>query len=194
MKPILVLYATREGHTRKIAERVAGSLEARGMPAKLVDVGGIEPAFALDEYRAVFLAASVHGGTHESEMVSFVKGHRHKLDALPTAFVSVSLTEAGAEDPQRPRAQREEASHAVETMLEAFYEQTGWHPLRVKPVAGALLYSHYGPVKRFIMKLIVKAQGGSTDTSRDHEYTDWSALERFVSEFVTALGPEPKSN
>jgi menaquinone-dependent protoporphyrinogen oxidase len=53
-------------------------------------------------------------------------------------------------------------------------------------VAGALLYTQYGLLKRFIMKLIVKRQGGSTDTSVDHEYTDWAALQRFVDEFMTS--------
>jgi menaquinone-dependent protoporphyrinogen oxidase len=31
------------------------------------------------------------------------------------------------------------------------------------------------------MKRIAKHAGGSTDTSRDHEYTDWVALEQFVA-------------
>jgi Ca2+-transporting ATPase len=46
---------------------------------------------------AVVLAASVHAGEHESEMVRFVKKHVVQLDHLPTAFLSVTLSEAGAE-------------------------------------------------------------------------------------------------
>jgi hypothetical protein len=37
------------------------------------------------------------------------------------------------------------------------------------------------------MKLIAKQQGGDTDTSHDHEYTDWDDLTRFVEEFVAAF-------
>jgi menaquinone-dependent protoporphyrinogen IX oxidase len=39
------------------------------------------------------------------------------------------------------------------------------------------------------MKRIAKAQGASTDTSRDHELTDWEALDRIVDEVV----PNPES-
>ena len=34
-----------------------------------------------------------------------------------------------------------------------------------------------------------KRAGGSTDTSRDHVYTDWAALDRFVDGFVKATAP-----
>ena len=29
--------------------------------------------------------------------------------------------------------------------------------------------------------------GGDTDTSRDYDYTDWAALDRFVEEFATEI-------
>jgi menaquinone-dependent protoporphyrinogen oxidase len=54
----------------------------------------------------------------------------------------------------------------------------------VKPVAGALLYTKYNFIVRFVMKQIVKKKSGSTDTSRDHEYTDWAALDRFVEDLL----------
>ena len=51
------------------------------------------------------------------------------------------------------------------------------------------------------MKRITKHAGGSTDTSRDHEYTDWVALDRFIAEWVeefsastTGTGSVPKRN
>ena len=33
------------------------------------------------------------------------------------------------------------------------------------------------------MRRIAKKAGAETDTSRDYEYTDWVALDRFVEEF-----------
>lgn len=73
-------------------------------------------------------------------------------------------------------------------MLHRSFEETGWHPTRVKPVAGALLYTKYGLLLRFVMKLIAKRAGGATDTSRDHKYTDWVALDRFVDELAEESG------
>jgi menaquinone-dependent protoporphyrinogen oxidase len=61
---------------------------------------------------------------------------------------------------------------------------TGWHPRRVELVAGALPYTRYNFLIRFVMRQIAKKEGGDTDTSRDYEYTDWNAVERFAVEFV----------
>jgi menaquinone-dependent protoporphyrinogen oxidase len=65
----------------------------------------------------------------------------------------------------------------------------GWHPSKVRAAAGALSYTKYNFLVRFVMKRIAKAQGASTDTSRDHELTDWEALDRIVDEVV----PNPES-
>jgi menaquinone-dependent protoporphyrinogen oxidase len=40
-----------------------------------------------------------------------------------------------------------------------------------------------------MMRMIVGAAGGDTDTSRDYEYTDWPAVDRFAQEFAARLQP-----
>ena len=52
-----------------------------------------------------------------------------------------------------------------------------------QPVAGALEYSKYNPLKRWIMKRIAAKAGGGTDTSRDYDYTDWDDLQQFAEAF-----------
>jgi menaquinone-dependent protoporphyrinogen oxidase len=54
-------------------------------------------------------------------------------------------------------------------------------------VAGRLAYTQYGFFKRWIMRAIARREGGSTDTTRDHEYTDWDAVTRFADEVVAAV-------
>ena len=51
-------------------------------------------------------------------------------------------------------------------------------------VAGALLYSKYNFLIRFIMRRIAAQAGGDVDTSRDYEHTDWGAVDRFASQFA----------
>jgi menaquinone-dependent protoporphyrinogen oxidase len=72
-------------------------------------------------------------------------------------------------------------------MLERFFEKTGWQPRFAKPIAGALPYTRYGPLKRFVMKRIVKNMGGPTDTSRDYEFTNFAAVDDCVRRFVASL-------
>jgi menaquinone-dependent protoporphyrinogen oxidase len=141
----------------------------------------------LDEYAAAILAASVHIGKHEREMVKFVKDHLAELDRLPSAFLSVTLSEAGAERLDATPEERARHSAGVREVMEKFFVDTGWRPQRVKPIAGALLYSKYNPLIRFVMKRIAKKAGAGTDTSRDYEYTDWVSLDRFVDDLADEL-------
>jgi len=189
MKPIAILYATREGQTRRIAEHVAATLRARNITACVAEVRSLAPTFALGDYAGLILAASIHAGRHEREMVAFVKQHRAELEGTNAAFLSVSLSEAGAERASSPPEIRAQSAKETREAIEAFFTETGWHPAQVKPIAGALLYREYGLLKRVLMRMIVKKKGGDIDTSRDYEYTDWDALDRFVGELADRLEP-----
>lgn len=191
MKPVLVAFATREGQTRKIAEHIADTIRARGDEAELLDLGsGTRIDLDLTAYAAVLLAASVHLGRHEREMVEFVKAHHDQLEKVPTAFLSVSLSEAGVEDMTATFDSRAKAAIDVKKTLDDFCHQTGLHPSRVWPVAGALMYSEYGALVRFVMRRIARRAGQSTDTTHDHEYTDWKGLHRFVDALMMELEDE----
>jgi menaquinone-dependent protoporphyrinogen oxidase len=37
------------------------------------------------------------------------------------------------------------------------------------------------------MRMIAKKEGGDTDVSKDHEYTDWGAVKDFVLAFVSKI-------
>jgi menaquinone-dependent protoporphyrinogen oxidase len=54
----------------------------------------------------------------------------------------------------------------------------------VHHAAGALKYLEYDFFKRALMRQIARKEGASVDTSRDHEFTDWEALDAFVQEFA----------
>lgn len=184
MQPILILYATREGQTRRIAEHLAATVRSRGSAAEVMDAAQIPAGFALEAYSAAMVCASVHVGKHEAEIARFVKQHRADLERMPTAFLSVSLSEAGAEDSAAPPERRARSAADTKRMMDGFLKETGWHPSKIRAVAGALMYTKYNFLIRLVMKRIARSQGASTDTSRDHEYTDWEALDRLVDEFV----------
>lgn len=69
-------------------------------------------------------------------------------------------------------------------VVEKFIENTGWRPQRIELIAGALPYSRYNFLVRFIMRRISAKEGGDTDTSHDYEYTDWNAIDRFARELT----------
>src|SRR4051794_21026402 len=111
MKPVAVLYATREGQTRKIAERVAGYLAECGYESKMFNVGDDDAIDNIDlnAYSGAILAASVHAGKHEREMIEFVKAHVGDLSRIPNCFISVTLTQASVDMPQGSQRDHERA-------------------------------------------------------------------------------------
>jgi menaquinone-dependent protoporphyrinogen oxidase len=182
MKRIAVLYATREGQTQQIAEYVSAGLRAEGFD---VDVRNVRVAgdLKLDAYGGIVLAASVHAGKHEREMMSFIRNHLSELNRSSNAFLSVTLSEAGAERAGTTPEEHKRFCADVQGVIERFLQDSGWRPNRVFPVAGALLYSKYNFVLRLLMKWIAKRSGAETNTSRDYEYTDWSRLDQFITQF-----------
>jgi menaquinone-dependent protoporphyrinogen oxidase len=175
MPSFLVLYGTGEGQTAKTASRIAESIEGRGHDATALDIEELPTGFSLTEYDAVVVGSSIHVGKHHERIREFVSVNRDALRTRPTAFFQLSLSSA-TDDPER----REEAAAYVDTLL----EEANWHPDRIGLFGGALRYSKYGFLKRLMMKRIAREATGDVDTSKDHEYTDWAAVEAFANDFA----------
>ena len=75
--------------------------------------------------------------------------------------------------------------------VDEFVEATGWTPGRAITCAGALQYREYDFATRLVIRLMMRKGGHPTDTSRDHDFTDWAAVERFAREFAGALAAAP---
>jgi menaquinone-dependent protoporphyrinogen oxidase len=184
MQPILIVYATREGHTRHVAEHLGSVLAANQHPSEIVDAAHLPEGFSLRNYSAAILAASLHMFKYEREMTQFVKRRLAQLQPMFTVFLSVSLAERSIEDPASSPEHRAEAQKGLQQTVDRFLTETGWHPSRIAFAAGALMYSKYDFVTRFIMKRISKHEGGPVDTSRDYEFTDWAKLHQLVEELI----------
>lgn len=50
-----------------------------------------------------------------------------------------------------------------------------------------MTYSRYAPPLRWMMRQIGKRTGESTDTSHDHEYTDWHQVAQFADSVASAV-------
>ena len=188
----LVLYASKHGQTAKIAARIAAVLREHDVEVTLRSA-----ADGIDDSPAAFdgcvLAASVHAGHHQHEIVEYVKEHSTPLSDRPSAFVSVSLTAADATDESRT---------ATRELIDDFLDDTGWNTDKTLPVAGALQYQEYDFVTRLVMRLIASRHGayadtptdhGVTDTKHDQEFTDWTAVDRFASAFASTLIHQPSA-
>jgi menaquinone-dependent protoporphyrinogen oxidase len=184
MARILILFATREGQTRRIAERMAEVLSRLGHAATLLDATTLSIAPDWSTIDGVIVGASIHYGRHPRALQRLVRRQRGALESRPSAFFSVSLSAGG------PGANPD----AARRYLEKFQRSTHWRPSQIAGFGGALQYSEYVTWKRLMMRLIVGMAGGDTDMSRDYQYTDWSEVERYAATFaqrVAAAASDP---
>jgi menaquinone-dependent protoporphyrinogen oxidase len=177
MADILVVYGTTEGHTAKIAARIAETARTHGHRVVIQNAAALPSNFQVDRFDGVIIGGSVHRGMHQAALRAFVERYLPVLRGNPTAFFSVSLSAA---DP-------ETVADATDMAI-AFLEETGWQPTHLAVFAGALVYTQYDSFTRLLMKLIVRRAGRpDTDTMRDYVYTDWSTVEAFTERFVGSL-------
>jgi menaquinone-dependent protoporphyrinogen oxidase len=163
---ILIVYATTEGQTRKIARFVLNRLADRGHAAELLHVADAEdPDWSRID--AAVLAGSVHIGRVQDELAAFAAAHATELNARPTLFLQVSLAAAGT-DP--------EELADLDRIAQAFCEAAGWRPGRIVQVAGAFRFTQYDFFRRWAMRHIAAQKGEQVEPGQDREYTDWDAL------------------
>ena len=141
MSNVLIVYGTTEHQTEKIAETMAAHLRELGCSVDIHDVSRLPDQIAVDDYDGVIVGASVHMARHQRAIVNFVERHRDSLSRHPSAFFSVSLSAAGS-------GQREK--EGIQRVIEDFQNRSDWHPDVVATIAGALQYTKYNFVKRFI--------------------------------------------
>jgi menaquinone-dependent protoporphyrinogen oxidase len=177
MLKILIIFASHYGQTRSIAERIATRLRACGHDVDLVDAAQAPDDLpAPEDYGAVVLGSRIEVGRHAAGVRQYMRAHADDLRELPTAFFSVCMAATNPSAGADPNG-----------YLDTLFKELGWKPTRAVALAGGLPYRKYGWLTRFIMKRISKAAGHTTDTSKNHEFTDWKRVDAFADEIVAML-------
>lgn len=179
MADVLVIYGTTHGHTAKVARALADALRAHGQTVDVVDAARVR--VAPDRYGGVVVAASLHAGRYQKPVRKWLQQHADALRGKPTAFVSVCLAVL-----QKTPAVDDELAAA----LYGFFRSADWQPTLTLTVAGALPYTRYNRLTRWMMRRMVARAGGDVDTTRDYEYTNWDDVRAFAARFLQLLEPD----
>lgn len=175
---VLVALHSSRGQTTKIGRHVADRLYSHGAA---VDVHPVDSAPAPVGYDVVVLGDSIHLSHHSRELVGYLHRHAVELSGVPSALFQVSMTSMDTDQEHAAKAQQ---------MVRQLLDETGFAPDAVAMFAGALAYTSYSWATRRLIRAIAVQNGLATDTSRDHEYTDWAAVDRFADD-VYALTASP---
>ena len=172
---ILIVYGSTEGHTRDLSAFVANVLREDGQEVIVRDSAAKGPPPDPNTYDVVFLTASLHVGRYQAALIEFARAHHETLNAMPSAFISVSLSAAG-ENP--------DDWEGLQECVGRFANETMWTPKALHHAAGAIRNSQYDFFKRLAIKYIARQRGKQTVASQDYDLTDYPALKSFVFNFV----------
>lgn len=175
---VLIVYGTNYGQTARIAARIRRHLHRLGVVATVWKGDSLPAEFDPSHYDGIIVGASMIRHGYQKYVRDFVKRYLSTLNALPSAFFAVSGSAGSSNAGEREVAHR--------SMIE-FCRTSGWHPGLTASMAGAIAYTKYSWLLRIVMKRISAKEGASTDTTRDHEYTNWNQVEQFAREFADQL-------
>lgn len=173
MPDILIVYASRDGHTRSITQRMQQRLDDRGAEVRLVDV---HSASDLDPsaFRIVAVGGSVVYGKHDPQLAAFLADNAGRLSDCRTAFFSVNLIA------RKPEKRTIEGNVYVRKFLDALPVK----PDHVEIIAGKLDYPSYGFLDRIMIQLTMKFTDGPTDRSTVIDYTDYDQVDAFADRLL----------
>ena len=168
MKRILFLYATTDGHTRKICDRMRTLVQRQGNHGTLIAVADAE-GIDLGRFDRIVVGGSIRYGHHDRLLMRWLARHKAVLDQMPNSFFSVNLV-ARKEEKRSPH---------TNPYLRKFLRKSAWHPQIAEVFAGRLDYPSYQPFDRFMIRLIMRMTGGPTDPTTVAEFTDWDRVQEF---------------
>lgn len=159
MSRVMVVYGTKSGCTKGIAERMGEVLLAKGID---VDVAGAEGAASPVGYDAVIVGSGVRAGTWHSAAREWVKFNADALTSVPVAMFTCGLTTAN--DPSK--------ESEVRAFTDALLEETGVVPVSRAVFAGWNEPSSFSFVERSVMKLMKAPQGDFRDMDAVAAWTE----------------------
>jgi len=172
-------YATHDGQARRIAERIAGRLAERGIPASPRDLAATFPTpEELAQARLATIVSAVRYGRHLPQGRRFLSIYQTLRAPPPLALISVCLA---ARKPGRDTAEGN-------PYLRKAIARHRLAPALAVAVAGRLDYPRYGWLDRQMIRFIMTLTGGPTDPGASIEYTAWDVVDNLALRIAALLG------
>ena len=170
---ILLIYASVDGHTKKISNFLNDQWRQEGKEVFLYEVDEFDQK--VENFDTVIIGSSIRYGVHHKSIIDFINDHKETLDKSKTAFFSVNLV---ARKPEKNQAD-------TNPYVIKFFKSITWRPDLVDVFAGKLDYKKYPYFDRIMIQLIMWMTKGPTDSNAKIEYTDWDRVKTFGEKVLT---------
>ncbi len=180
-----LFYATRDGQSRRIAERIAQRLAEREIETLPKDLGVMQPAQStLESADIVVIVAAIRYGKILPEARDFLAAYQ-KLQTKPKlVFLVVNLTS------RKPGKETPEGSVYIRKAIKQ-YELA---PAFARAIPGRLDYQRYTWRDRQLIRFIMLITGGPTDPKTSIEYTPWDVVDDIAYKIADLNGGIPAAS
>jgi menaquinone-dependent protoporphyrinogen oxidase len=168
----LLIYASIDGQTKKIAERIMATIQAGKHDCQMVSIEHAPQK--MEAVDCLVIGSRIRFGHHDKAGAAFVQAHLDWLNQHPSAFYSVSLV----------ARKKEKSTPATNSYCRKFFSKTHWQPKNAAVFAGKLDYSLYNFWQKRIIRFIMWMTDGPTDFSSKIEYTDWEKVDEFANKLI----------
>ncbi|TVZ38194.1 menaquinone-dependent protoporphyrinogen oxidase [Alteromonadaceae bacterium 2753L.S.0a.02] len=169
MNAVLIVYATVDGHTKKISFSLARSFQTFGFTTQVVSVEKLTGA-DIQAASHIIIGASIRYGRHHKLVYELIEKYRKALVQKNAAFFSVNLV---ARKPEK-------RDPYTNPYTKKFLQEVHWRPACAAVFAGRLNYRIYSFWDKHMIRFIMWITHGPTDPTTDIEFTDWPQVEAFA--------------
>ena len=170
MSVSIIIYSSKDGHTKIICERIMNFINERNN-TKIISIEEANK-INLSEFTKIIIGASIRYGKHSNKLYKFIKLNKNILDQKESTFFSVNVV----------ARKLEKNTPDTNPYIKKFLKISKWKPKKIGVFAGKVDYPKYGFFDKYIIKFIMFITGGPTDTSKSYEFTDWSKVDNFAKE------------
>ncbi len=180
-----LFYATRDGQSRRIAERIAERLAEHGIDTLPQDLAVQQPSqSSLEGAELVAVVAAIRYGKILPEATQFLAAYE-KLPAQPKlVLLVVNLTS------RKPGKETPEGSVYLRKAIAKY----GLTPAFARAIPGRLHYARYSWRDRQLIRFIMMMTGGPTDPRTCIEYTPWDVVDDVAHRIAAIHGPIPENS
>jgi menaquinone-dependent protoporphyrinogen oxidase len=163
-----ILYATVDGQTLKIANKLEEILVEKGNEVTLFSIEDFDGK--ISDYDKFIIGSSIRYGKHNAKIIEFINAYKKELDTTKNAFFLVNLVA------RKPESTLPETN----PYFIKFLKETDCIPYRLAVFAGKLDYQKYRFTDRIVIQMIMWMTKGPTNSKTNIEYTDWDKVSQFA--------------
>ena len=180
-----VFYATRDGQSRRIAERIAERLAEWEIDTLPKDLGVLQPSQScLESAGLVVIVAAIRYGKLLPEARDFLAAYQ-KLETKPKlVFLVVNLSS------RKPGKETPKGSVYIRKAM----KQYKLAPAFARAIPGRLDYRRYTWRDKQLIRFIMFLTGGPTDPKTSIEYTPWDVVDDIANKIADLNGSIPAAS